>query len=137
MSNKYSDPLSDAFDIEDDTFIDDQNYESFDIPEIKELEFTIERALTDYKEIKEVIQLVEPKNRLRYFEMSRDFLDLAKDAMYKRDMLILKREELAKKQAPKQPNAITAQTGLTETQESGTLFTREQLEAQRKLKAVK
>lgn len=136
---KYTDPLSDAFDIEDDGFTDDQNYKEIEIPEIKDLEFTIQRALTDYKEVKEVIQLVEPKNRLKYFEMARDFLDLAKDAMFKRDTLILKREELAKRQVKPsgQQTPVSQQTGLTEGQESGKLVTREELEARMKLKAVK
>jgi hypothetical protein len=52
-------------------------------------------------------------------------------------MLILKREELAKKQAPKQLNTNQSSTDLSETQEGSILYTREQLEAQRKLKAVK
>ncbi|WGH49654.1 hypothetical protein [Alishewanella phage vB_AspM_Slickus01] len=126
------DPLSDAFEIDDDSFVDDMTYEEIDIPEIKELEFTISRALTDYKEIKEVIQLIEPKNRLKYFEMARDFLDLAKDAMYKRDMLKIKREELDKKALPK-PNG---ETPTSTTADGVTSFSREQLEQQRKLKAV-
>lgn len=136
--SKYRDPLSDAFDIEDDSFIDEQNYEKIEIPEIKELEFTIQRALTDYKEVKEVIQLVEPKNRLKYFEMARDFLDLAKDAMFKRDTLILKREELAKRQSkPTTTHQSTSETNsLTDSESSDKVYTREELEAQRKLRLV-
>lgn len=134
---KYSDPLSDAFDIEDDGFIDDTSCEVIEIPEIKDLEFTIERALVDYKDVKEVIKLVEPKNRLKYFEMARDFLDLAKDAMFKRDSLILKREEIAKRNSkpPTGQTNTTQQTNLTNGQETAKLVTREELEARMKLKA--
>lgn len=136
--SKYRDPLSDAFDIEDDSFVDEQNYVEIEIPEIKDLEFTIQRALADYKEVKEVIQLVEPKNRLKYFEMARDFLDLAKDAMFKRDTLILKREELAKRQTKQTPthHSTSDTNSLTEGESSDKVYTREELEAQRKLRLV-
>jgi hypothetical protein len=134
MAN-YQDPLSDAFDIDDDSFIDATTQEIIDIPEIKELEFTIARALIDYKEIKEVIQLVEPKNRLKYFELARDFLDLSKDAMFKRDSLILKREEMMKRHVANSKNPQQTET-LPNGDSGGKLVTREELEAQRKLKAV-
>lgn len=128
MSNT-SHPLNNAFDIDDgpDTDMMFEDMDMVEIPEIKNLDFVIERALADYAEIKNSMHLVEGKYRLEYMMLARDFLSQAKDAMNKKELLILKAKTV--KVTPN--NAEN--TGSDKTTERPKTITREELEATMKL----
>ncbi|MBG24060.1 MAG: hypothetical protein CMF22_11460 [Idiomarinaceae bacterium] len=85
-------PLDEEFGFEE-----AERLESIEIPESAEerdLDLVIKFALDTYKMQMDDIDLIEPKNRLKYLELARDFLAQAKDAMAKRDKLKLDREKM-------------------------------------------
>lgn len=75
-------PLDEYFD-----FDTDDSMVEIEVPDDPNLDNIIKFALTDYVGIKQVIQLVEPKNRLKYYEMAERFLNQAKDALHKKGQL--------------------------------------------------
>lgn len=85
-------PLDKEFNLSD---IDDSEAELL-IPDDPTLDTIIEFALKAYKQQADDLHLIEPKNRVRYLEVSERFLGQAKDAIYKKDYLKLRREFLAK-----------------------------------------
>lgn len=120
MTKRHS--LDDAFDIDYDADSLMSDDDSIDVeipsdPEKQDLEFVILRALTEYADIKNMLKLIEPKNRLKYFEMARDFLNMAKDARYKLDYLKQK-ESTGKKTPVGQKEDLTNQeTGVISREE--------------------
>lgn len=110
-----SHPLDKEFGMSD---FDDEILE-FDIPDEKEqrdLDLIIDFALRAYKQQMDDLTLIEPKSRIKYLEIAERFLGQAKDARYKRDYLILKRDEMNKK---KQLDASKKGAGAAES-EGGT-----------------
>lgn len=87
-----SHPLDKEFNISD---YDDSDPELI-IPDDPNLDTIIGFALKAYKQQVDDLHLIEPKNRVRYLEVSERFLAQAKDAIYKKDYLKLRREFLAK-----------------------------------------
>lgn len=90
-------PLDYHLDPDAEGMLDD--FKDIVIPDDKEerdLDLIIELALDKYREIGEILEFIEPKNKIKYLEMQRDFLAQAKDARFKRDRLILEREKLEK-----------------------------------------
>ena len=65
-----------------------------EIPEDPELDHIIQFSLKEYKGIRDIIDLIEPKSRIRYYEMCERFLANAKDAIYKKEMIKLNNEKL-------------------------------------------
>lgn len=132
IMSKSKHPLDSAFDIdfETETLMDDPEFVTVKIPEDQEsrdLNLVIERALIEYADIKNMMHLIEPKSRIKYFEMARDFLTIAKDARYKLDYLNQKKAT---------PKKNSDQKPLTDEPQEG--YSREELENQvRQLKAVK
>lgn len=91
MSNKKH-PLDDTFNVAKEDVL---NYEDkIELPEIKDLNTIIDMALTAYKEQMEIVELVEPKNKIKYLEIAERFLGQAKDAMYKKEYLIIQERKL-------------------------------------------
>lgn len=85
-------PLDEEFGFEE-----AERLETIEIPasaEERDLDLVIKFALDTYKMQMDDIDLIEPKNRLKYLELARDFLAQAKDAMAKRDKLKLDREKM-------------------------------------------
>ena len=91
-----TEPLDKAFNMHD---FDDDQIELI-IPEEAEkrdLDLIIDLALKAYKGQMDDLHLIEPKNKIKYLEVAERFLGQAKDARYKRDTLILKREQQSKR----------------------------------------
>jgi hypothetical protein len=91
------DPLDGVFGFD----VDSEDFDSIEIPDDPQLDHIIQFSLKEYKGIKEIIDLIEPKNRIKYFEMMERFLANAKDAMYKKDMIKVAQEKLKKMGQPK------------------------------------
>jgi hypothetical protein len=91
------DPLDSVFGFD----VDSEDFDSIEIPDDPQLDHIIQFSLKEYKGIKEIIDLIEPKNRIKYFEMMERFLANAKDAMYKKDMIKVAQEKLKKMGQPK------------------------------------
>lgn len=84
------DPLDEIFG-GDGEFLDEVVIE---IPDDPELDHIIEFSLKEYKGIRDILDLIEPKSRIRYYEMMERFLANAKDAMYKKEMVKIHNEKL-------------------------------------------
>lgn len=122
-------PLDREFDIEGERMLDD-DYVRVEIPESQEernLDLIINLALKAYKEQMDDIIHIEPKNRLKYLEVSERFLNQAKDAMYKRDYLKARRAGVKGDKAP----TVTA------PQEEGNSTTVDRTELLNRIRAVK
>ena len=91
------DPLDSVFGFD----VDSDDFDSIEIPDDPQLDHIIQFSLKEYKGIKEIIDLIEPKNRIKYFEMMERFLANAKDAMYKKDMIKVAQEKLKKMGQPR------------------------------------
>ena len=90
-------PLDKEFDIGD--FDEELSVEIPEDAEAKNLDLIIKLALNAYKDQIENIHLIEPKNRIKYYEIAERFLGQAKDARYKRDTLLLKQGKMLSKPA--------------------------------------
>ncbi len=91
-------PLDEHFNVHREKLIDGEE-NPIVIPEEKELrdlDLIIDFALRAYQDQMNDVQFIEPKNRIKYLEVAERFLNQAKDAMAKRDKLILDRERLEK-----------------------------------------
>jgi len=100
-------PLSDKFDLPEEKLLDME--EPFEIPEDKEernLDLVIEMALKDYSSLREIVSMVEPANRLKYHQQMEAYLNLAKDAMAKKEKLEIDRVR-ASKAPSKSPQKAT------------------------------
>ena len=86
--------MDDEFEIPNDS-IDEEMIE-IEIPDDPTLDTIIELSLKAYKDQMEDIIHVEVKNRSRYLEVAEKFLAQAKDAMYKKEQIRLKREQYIK-----------------------------------------
>ena len=99
--------LDDTFDIEKEKIIDGEiGVEIPDDPDEQNLELIIKLALKAYSEILEVCSFVEPKDRLKMYDMAERYLNQAKDARAKMEKLRIDREKMEKtatKNAPKSP----------------------------------
>jgi len=93
-------PLDDAFNVDSgDTFRDDFNVvEIPDDPEETSLNDIIRLSMEAYRDQMAMIAFIEPKNRLKFLELSEKFLNQAKDAIYKRDLLRQKKKPTKKKE---------------------------------------
>lgn len=99
-------PLDDTFDVHRERLIDgEDNPVRIPEKELRDLDLIIDLALRTYEEQINDIQFIEPKNRIKYLEIAERFLNQAKDAMAKRDKLLLDREKFEKggKTASKAP----------------------------------
>ena len=68
-----------------------------DIPEIKSLDTIIDLALDAYKTQMETLALVDPSKRVFYLETANKYLKEAKDAIYKKEYIMLQRDKASKK----------------------------------------
>ena len=89
-----SHPLDEEFGIIDKEHIDDFNPE-VTIPENPDLDTIIDFAMSNYKEITDMMIHVEPKNRIRLYELGERYLNQAKDAIYKKDQLVIQNKKIA------------------------------------------
>lgn len=99
-------PLNDKFDIAEENLVDYDG--GIEIPEDKEerdLDLIIDFALKAYRDLFEIIQFVEPSNRLKYYEMGERYLNQAKDARAKKEKLEIDREKVKKAPSRKTQNA--------------------------------
>lgn len=132
MSSKH--PLDDTFDIHRERLIDEDE-KSVTIPTDKELHdlgLIIELALNAYEEQMNDVQFIEPKNRIRYLEVAERFLNQAKDAIAKRDKLVLDRERLEK--GTKKASTGSTRDDGEEDEPQGTVS---RTELQKRMKRVK
>lgn len=105
-------PLDDTFNVGKEDVL---NYdEKIDIPEIRNLDTIIELALTAYKEQMEIVDLVEPKNKIKYMEVAERYLGQAKDAMYKKEYLLQNQQKIDSTNARKKPDPNKGEQVLTE-----------------------
>lgn len=84
------DPLDEIFGGEGE-FLDEIKVE---IPEDPQLDHIIQFSLMEYKGLRDIIDLIEPKSRIKYYEMMERFLSNAKDAMNKKEMIKIHNERL-------------------------------------------
>lgn len=96
------DKLDDTFNIAESKFLEEE-FEVPEDPEERDLDLIIELALKMYKDILDVIELVEPKNRIKYMEMGERYLNQAKDARFKKERLQLDRQKMKKGSTAKSP----------------------------------
>ena len=85
-----SHPLDEVFGFD----IDQEGFEEIVIPDDPQLDHVIQFSLNEYKGIKTIIEMIEPRNRLKYFELMEKFLANAKDAMYKKEMIKVAQDRL-------------------------------------------
>jgi hypothetical protein len=115
------DPLEDFFDMNG----DEGGSFTVEIPEDPQLDDIISFSLKEYKGLRDIIELIEPKNRIKYYEMMERFLANAKDAMHKKETLRMAREKVkATKKTTEEPKK----------EDEGKTFSRSELS---KLRAVK
>jgi hypothetical protein len=95
-------PLAKEFNLPID---DGMSYETAEIviPEARDLDAIRDLSLNAYKDQMDSIALIEPKNRLKFLEIAQAYLNTAKDAIYKKELLILK----AKSMKSNKPDAGT------------------------------
>lgn len=86
-------PLDSEFDmLDDDEAI--ENYVQVVIPDDPKLDTVVDLAMQAYKQQMDDVIHVEPKNRLKYYEVAEKYLNQAKDAMHKIEMIDIEREKL-------------------------------------------
>jgi hypothetical protein len=83
--------LDEQFDI-DNGYSED--FASVVIPDNPDLDTIINLSLSAYKEQMEIINLVEPKNRIKYLEIAERFLNQAKDAMAKKEQIKISQQKM-------------------------------------------
>lgn len=83
-------PLDEEFDVAKADLLDIE--ETIEIPEIKNLDLIVTFALQAYKEQMDIVGLVEPKNKIKYLEIAERYLGQAKDAMYKKEYLMIQQQ---------------------------------------------
>ena len=103
---KRNHPLEEEFDMVDEIKIDEND--EIVIPEVKNLDLIIDLALKAYKDQMDVISLIEPKSRIKYLEIAERFLNQSKDAIYKKEQLII--QEAKAKGKTKAPEKEEPQT---------------------------
>lgn len=87
-------PLSAYMDMDPDRLDDDERFKNkTEMPEEAELNDIIKMALKVYVEMQNDIQYIAPKNRVRHLQVAERYLNQAKDAMYKKEQLLLEREK--------------------------------------------
>ena len=91
----FKHPLDEQFNIESEDFVPD-DFSAVNIPDNPDLDTIINLSLSAYKEQMEVIGLVEPKNRVKYLEVAERFLNQAKDAMAKKEQILIQRSKIKK-----------------------------------------
>lgn len=103
-------PLENAFDI--DSGLDNTYETTVTIDDDPDLDTTINLALQAYKENAEIINMVDPKNRIRYMEIGAKYLDLAKDAMHKKESLEIQRMRAAGTKKTAKPEDAKSEEGI-------------------------
>lgn len=120
----------------DDVFLIDGGGE-LDIPppvevvldEVNDLNTVIRLSLEAYKSMMEDITFIEVKNRVKHLEVAERYLSTAKDAIYKKEQLVIAQQ----KAAPKTAQSPAADSDELDTSGS----TRDELYEMRRLRAVK
>lgn len=96
---RYRHPIDDVFNVDDfdkheDEFMEiDNRIDELPCREERDLDMIIDYALRQYQAINNVINDVEPVKRLKYYEIAKEFLVQAKDAIHKRDVLCAKKQQ--------------------------------------------
>lgn len=133
MNTKH--PLDDEFDVDEAVFSDDfdDGVEIPESPDERDLDMVINLALQQYKANCDVMHLVEPKNRLKYLELNRDFLNIVKDARVKKDKLAMDRERWLKARPTTAPGAEVQEEEKSSQGEEETV-SRDELQRLRRVK---
>ena len=98
--------LDDTFDIEKEKIIDGElGVDIPDDPDEQNLELIIKLALKAYGDLMETASFMEPKDRLKLYEMAERYLNQAKDARAKMEKLRLDREKMEKTSSKSPQNA--------------------------------
>lgn len=93
-NDKKPHPLSETLDMNPDNIDEDEEFKNrTDIPEEAELNDVIKLALKVYRELMDDIEYIAPKNRVKHLEVAERYLNQAKDAMYKKEQILLSREK--------------------------------------------
>ena len=87
MFTKDGHPLENAFSMNDPDLREE--FACMELPEVKDLNLIIELALASYKSQMDNMHFVEPKNQRICLELALKFLTEAKDAIYKKEQLII------------------------------------------------
>jgi len=96
---RYRHPIDDVFNVDDfDTHEDeimeiDNRIDELPSKEERDLDMIIDYALKQYQAINNIINDVEPVKKLKYYELAKEFLVQAKDAIHKRDVLCAKKQQ--------------------------------------------
>ena len=85
-------PLNDEFNIDPEN-LDDEFVNETEIPEEAQLNDIIKMSLGVYKDVMDNLQYIEVKHRPRHLDVAEKYLNQAKDAMYKKEQLLLNREK--------------------------------------------
>lgn len=78
--------------------VDQSNIEQIDM-ETASLDTVIQLSLKAYQEEYANLAFVEGPNRIRHLEVTERFLTTAKDAMYKKETLLIQREKIVASQS--------------------------------------
>lgn len=84
-------PLDHTFQVDSEHQIEIDNSGSIEVPTDPGLDDVIQYALRAYKDQMDLMELVEPKNRLRAYETAEKYLNQAKDAIHKKEQLAIQR----------------------------------------------
>jgi len=102
--------LDDTFNMDREKLIDGDigDIEIPDDPEMRNLDLIIDFALKAYQEQMEVISFLEPKNRLKAYEVAERYLNQAKDARVKKEKLAIDLER-TRRTSSKSPQEATGE----------------------------
>lgn len=110
-------PLDDEFDMPVDPDDDLLGFVEVHIPLDPKLDTIVSLAMQAYKQQMDDVVHIEPKNRLKFYEVAERFLSNAKDAMYKIEQIQLQRDKMMnaiqKKGSTKEVAVGTSDTGET------------------------
>lgn len=81
---------------------------SVELPEDPTMRDVVMFALKEYKNLTEEAQLLEPESKLKTLELAKQYLDLAKDTMYKQSDLEIKHKSADARISKSKPKAISA-----------------------------
>lgn len=87
MFTKDGHPLENAFSMNDPDLREE--FACMELPEVKNLDLIIELALASYKSQMDNMHFVEHKNQRIHLELALKFLTEAKDAIYKKEQLVI------------------------------------------------
>jgi hypothetical protein len=117
-------PLDHAFQVDSDHKIELDDDDSIKVPDDPGLNDVIQYALKAYKDQMDIMELIEPKNKLRAYETAEKYLNQAKDAIHKKEQLEIQR---MKAQSSTNGSKKLLQENTDDTEGDGTQTDRKEL----------